>query len=48
MIDVYSSARGVTTAAVDNEHKAERRKGVKTDAVFMTGSNWRSWIVVEK
>jgi hypothetical protein len=32
---VYSLARGVT-AAVDNEKRAERRRGVKSDAVFMT------------
>lgn len=35
MTSVYPIAWGVT-AAVDNEKKAERRRGVKSDAVFMT------------
>jgi hypothetical protein len=35
MTCVYPATRGVT-AAVDNEKKAERRRGVKSDANFMT------------
>jgi hypothetical protein len=36
MTDVYSSARGVTAAVMDNENQTERRRGVKSDAVFIT------------